>query len=185
MTVSVADAVTGSISGLSLTDFLRRMTVQEITPQGLAGLGPVAQTLALLVAELGLEGQAIALAVNRDVVIGETITVADLANKMAVKGVEVIKVMMKMGAMATINQVIDQETAQLVAEEMGDTIRYAFSLVAVDCRGGSNTVPTATPARRARLTTSRAVPGTGKRYMRSTPARTGSSVAGSARSPAN
>ncbi len=60
-----------------------------------------------------------AAAVNRDVVIGETITVADLANKMAVKGVEVIKVMMKMGAMATINQVIDQETAQLVAEEMG------------------------------------------------------------------
>lgn len=46
--------------------------------------------------------------VNRDVVIGETITVAELANKMAVKGVEVIKVMMKMGAMATINQVIDQ-----------------------------------------------------------------------------
>ena len=63
-----------------------------------------------------------AAAVNRDVVIGETITVADLANKMAVKGVEVIKVMMKMGAMATINQVIDQETAQLVAEEMGHKV---------------------------------------------------------------
>ncbi len=60
--------------------------------------------------------------VNRDVVIGETITVAELANKMAVKGVEVIKVMMKMGAMATINQVIDQETAQLVAEEMGHKV---------------------------------------------------------------
>ncbi|WP_260259847.1 translation initiation factor IF-2 [Vibrio intestinalis] len=54
-----------------------------------------------------------------DVVIGETIVVSELANKMAVKGTEVIKVMMKMGAMATINQVIDQETAQLVAEEMG------------------------------------------------------------------
>ncbi len=60
--------------------------------------------------------------VNRDVVIGETITVAELANKMAVKGVEVIKAMMKMGAMATINQVIDQETAQLVAEEMGHKV---------------------------------------------------------------
>ena len=59
---------------------------------------------------------------NRDVVIGETITVAELANKMAVKGVEVIKAMMKMGAMATINQVIDQETAQLVAEEMGHKV---------------------------------------------------------------
>ncbi|ALP41265.1 translation initiation factor IF-2 [Aeromonas schubertii] len=63
-----------------------------------------------------------AAAVNRDVIIGETITVAELANKMAVKGVEVIKVMMKMGAMATINQVIDQETAQLVAEEMGHKV---------------------------------------------------------------
>ncbi|MDO2951244.1 translation initiation factor IF-2 [Aeromonas simiae] len=63
-----------------------------------------------------------AAAVNRDVVIGETITVAELANKMAVKGVEVIKAMMKMGAMVTINQVIDQETAQLVAEEMGHKV---------------------------------------------------------------
>lgn len=60
--------------------------------------------------------------VNRDVIIGETITVAELANKMAVKGSQVIKVMMKMGAMATINQVIDQETAQLVAEEMGHKV---------------------------------------------------------------
>ncbi|NDJ56218.1 translation initiation factor IF-2 [Enterobacteriaceae bacterium 4M9] len=61
-------------------------------------------------------------AVNRDVMIGETITVAELANKMAVKGSQVIKAMMKMGAMATINQVIDQETAQLVAEEMGHKV---------------------------------------------------------------
>ncbi|GAA3535430.1 translation initiation factor IF-2 [Zobellella aerophila] len=60
--------------------------------------------------------------VNRDVEIGETITVAELANKMAVKGAEVIKAMMKMGAMVTINQVIDQETAQLVAEEMGHKV---------------------------------------------------------------
>lgn len=58
-------------------------------------------------------------AVSREVVIGETLTVAELANKMAVKAAEVIKVMMKMGAMATINQVIDQETAVLVCEEMG------------------------------------------------------------------
>ena len=61
-------------------------------------------------------------AVNRDVIIGETITVGDLANKMAVKGSQVIKAMMKLGAMATINQVIDQETAQLVAEEMGHKV---------------------------------------------------------------
>ncbi len=57
--------------------------------------------------------------VERDVRIGETITVAELANKMAVKATEVIRTMMKMGVMATINQVIDQETAILVCEEMG------------------------------------------------------------------
>ncbi|UDG79800.1 translation initiation factor IF-2 [Candidatus Steffania adelgidicola] len=61
-------------------------------------------------------------AVNRDVLISETITVADLANKMAVKGSQIIKMMMKLGAMATINQVIDQEIAQLVAEEMGHKV---------------------------------------------------------------
>ncbi|MXP67835.1 translation initiation factor IF-2 [Pantoea sp. Aalb] len=60
--------------------------------------------------------------VNRNVVISETITVAELANKMAVKGSLVIKAMMKMGAMVTINQVIDQETAQLVAEDMGHKV---------------------------------------------------------------
>ena len=57
-----------------------------------------------------------------DVVIGETIVVSELANKMAVKATEVIKVMMKMGAMVTINQVIDQETAQIVAEQMGHKV---------------------------------------------------------------
>lgn len=61
-------------------------------------------------------------AINRDVIIGETITVAELANKMAVKGSEVIKAMMKMGTMATINQIIDQEMAQLVAEELGHKV---------------------------------------------------------------
>ncbi|MGK2946326.1 MAG: translation initiation factor IF-2 [Candidatus Malihini olakiniferum] len=61
-------------------------------------------------------------AVNRDVMISETITVTELANKMAVKGSQVVKAMMKLGAMATINQVIDQETAQLVAEEMGHKV---------------------------------------------------------------
>ncbi len=60
--------------------------------------------------------------INRNVVVGETITVAELANKMAVKSSQVIKVMMKLGAMATINQIIDQETAQLVAAEMGHKV---------------------------------------------------------------
>ena len=61
-------------------------------------------------------------AVKQDVVIGETITVAELANKMATKATEIIKTMMKMGEMVTINQVLDQETAQLVAEELGHKV---------------------------------------------------------------
>lgn len=60
--------------------------------------------------------------VSRDVVIGETITVAELAQKMAVKSAEVIKTLMKLGEMVTINQVIDQATAQVVAEEMGHKV---------------------------------------------------------------
>jgi translation initiation factor IF-2 len=59
--------------------------------------------------------------VVREVGIGETVTVAELAQKMAVKATEVIKVLMNMGVMATINQPIDQDTAVLVVEEMGHT----------------------------------------------------------------
>lgn len=54
-----------------------------------------------------------------NVPVPEIITVAELASSMSVKAAEVIKVMMSMGAMATINQVIDQDTACLVVEEMG------------------------------------------------------------------
>lgn len=57
--------------------------------------------------------------VVREVVIPETITVAELAKRMSIKAAEVIKVMIGLGAMATINQVIDQETAMIVIEEMG------------------------------------------------------------------
>ncbi|MCW8108215.1 translation initiation factor IF-2 [Alteromonas ponticola] len=57
--------------------------------------------------------------VERIVRLGETITVGELANRMAIKSNEVIKTMMKMGEMATINQVLDQDTAVLVIEEMG------------------------------------------------------------------
>jgi translation initiation factor IF-2 len=55
----------------------------------------------------------------REVHIPETITVADLAHKMSVKGAEVVKTLMTMGQMVTINQVLDQETAMIVVEEMG------------------------------------------------------------------
>jgi translation initiation factor IF-2 len=59
--------------------------------------------------------------VVREVGIGETVTVAELAQKMAVKATEVIKVLMNMGVMATINQPLDQDTAVLVVEELGHT----------------------------------------------------------------
>ena len=57
--------------------------------------------------------------VVHEVLVPETITVADLAHKMAGKGVEVVKALMKMGMMVTINQSLDQETALIVVEEMG------------------------------------------------------------------
>jgi translation initiation factor IF-2 len=57
--------------------------------------------------------------VVREVAVPETITVAELAHKMAVKASEVIKVLMKLGQMVTINQVLDQETAMIVVEEIG------------------------------------------------------------------
>ena len=63
--------------------------------------------------------QAPAEPIVREVHVPETITVADLAHKMAVKATEVIKVLMKMGTMVTINQVLDQETAMIIVEEMG------------------------------------------------------------------
>ena len=58
----------------------------------------------------------------RDVKISGPVTVAELANQMAVKSGELIKVLMKMGVLATINQVLDEDTAVLVVEEMGHKI---------------------------------------------------------------
>jgi len=57
--------------------------------------------------------------VIRDIEIPESIAVSELANRMAVKGNEVVKVLFNMGAMVTINQIIDQDTAILVVEELG------------------------------------------------------------------
>ena len=65
--------------------------------------------------------------VIRDVEIPESINLGDLAQRMSVKAAEVIKVLMKMGMMATINQVIDQETAILVVEEMGHKAKTVSS----------------------------------------------------------
>jgi len=61
--------------------------------------------------------------VVRDVVVPEAITVGDLANRMAVRAADVIKSLMKIGVMATVNQTIDQDTAELVVEEFGHRMR--------------------------------------------------------------
>jgi translation initiation factor IF-2 len=75
--------------------------------------------------------------VVREVGIGETITVAELAQKMAVKATEVIKVLMNMGVMVTINQPIDQDTAVLVVEEMGHTPKVLKeNQIEADLQGG-------------------------------------------------
>ena len=78
--------------------------------------------------EEGGEGAAMAQQAGpivRDITVPETITVADLAHKMSVKAAEVIKVLMKLGTMVTINQVLDQETAMIVVEEMGHKAKAA------------------------------------------------------------
>ncbi|WP_455220357.1 translation initiation factor IF-2 [Kaarinaea lacus] len=59
----------------------------------------------------------------REVNIPETITVAELAQKMSIKAAELIKALMKMGSMVTINQVLDQDTAAVVVEEMGHKVK--------------------------------------------------------------
>jgi translation initiation factor IF-2 len=64
-------------------------------------------------------------AIVQEVMVPETITVAELAQKMSVKAVEIIKILMKMGSMVTINQVLDQDTAMILVEEMGHIAKAA------------------------------------------------------------
>ncbi|WP_372696337.1 translation initiation factor IF-2, partial [Immundisolibacter sp.] len=64
-------------------------------------------------------------AITREVEVPDSITVAELASRMSVKAAEVIKCLMGMGQMATINQALDQDTAMLVVEEMGHTAKAA------------------------------------------------------------
>ena len=87
--------------------------------------------------------------VTRKVELPENITVSELASRMSIKSGEVIKQLMKLGVMATVNQAIDQETAQLVVEEFG----HEFLLVSADAieeklqetvnEGSENTIPRA------------------------------------------
>jgi translation initiation factor IF-2 len=62
--------------------------------------------------------------ISREITIGEATTVADLAQKMSVKSAELIKLLFKMGVMATINQALDQDTATLLIEDMGHIARF-------------------------------------------------------------
>ncbi|WP_062262927.1 translation initiation factor IF-2 [Endozoicomonas arenosclerae] len=86
-----------------------RKATRTITPESMAAHGFTKPTAPVI----------------REVSIPETITVAELAQKMAIKAADVIKVMFKMGSMVTINQVIDQDTASIVVEEMGHTFKLA------------------------------------------------------------
>ena len=73
--------------------------------------------------------------VTRDVTIPEAITVQELANRMAERGVDVIKALMKLGVMATITQTIDADTAELVATEFGHRVkRVAEADIETDTR---------------------------------------------------
>src|SRR5207302_1331801 len=75
----------------------------------------------------------------REVVIPETITIQELANRMAERAADVIKSLMRMGVMATINQVIDADTAELIVTEFGHRLRrVAESDVEIGLRGESD-----------------------------------------------
>ncbi len=74
-----------------------------------------------------------------EVIVPETITVQELANRMAERGVDVIKSLMKMGVMATVNQTIDADTAELVVTEFGHTLRrVSESDVEIGLKGGTD-----------------------------------------------
>ncbi len=73
----------------------------------------------------------------RDVVVPEAITVQELANRMAEKGADLVKALFKMGMMVTVNQTIDQDTAELLVEEFGHNIqRVSESDVDIDASRG-------------------------------------------------
>src|SRR5258705_273456 len=83
------------------------------------------RTAAAPAAESAQQFGASAEPVVREIMVPETITVGDLAHKMSVKAAEVIKVLMKLGNMVTINQVLDQETAMIVVTDMGHLAKAA------------------------------------------------------------
>ena len=91
-----------------------------------AGMAPAQGRRAIATTRKAAKAQRpLAGAVMREITIPETISVAELAHKMSVKAAEVIKALMKMGQMVTINQVLDQETAMILVEEMGHKAKAA------------------------------------------------------------
>jgi translation initiation factor IF-2 len=89
---------------------------------------------------LRLHGELEQTKIVREVIIPETITVQELANRMAERGVDVVKSLMRMGVMATVNQVIDADTAELVVTEFGHRLRrVAESDVEIGMRGEADT----------------------------------------------
>jgi translation initiation factor IF-2 len=94
----------------------------------------------------GAQAQPAGPAGPREVIIPETITVSELANRMARRAVDVIKVLMKNGMMATVNDVIDADTAELVAAEYGHTVkRVAESDVLEGLKGAADEDATLAP----------------------------------------
>jgi translation initiation factor IF-2 len=91
-------------------------------------------------AQAAMQGMGEATKVYREVIVPETITVQELANRMAERGPDVVKALMNMGVMATINQAIDADTAELVVAEFGHSIRRVSEAdVEVGLTGGGDT----------------------------------------------
>ncbi len=108
-------------------DSFRRLTVTQVLNEDYeradrsASLAAIKRARAKARASMGMQdAQA---KVTRDVILPETITVQELANRMAERGADVIKCLMRMGVMATINQTIDADTAELVISEFGHKVK--------------------------------------------------------------
>jgi translation initiation factor IF-2 len=81
--------------------------------------------------------------VSREIVLPETITIQELSNRMAERAVDIIKFLMKQGQMHTINDVIDADTAQLIAEEMGHKVKRVSESDVVEGLDGETDAPDA------------------------------------------
>lgn len=108
-------------------DAFRRLTVTQVLNEDYeradrsASLAAIKRARAKARASMGLQEAQVK--ITRDVILPETITVQELANRMAERGADVIKCLMRMGVMATINQTIDADTAELVITEFGHKVK--------------------------------------------------------------